>query len=220
MMVRRFIVLYILSLCIVFGGISDVSASSKRRIRVDAKLRSDTSVRTDIRSLQQEQRRQQTITESWSIFQQFVRHSLDTVSMYSFRHPFAEPQKRSALLQATLPWIGTRYGSAIPNQPRRLDCSLFTAMMMKNILGIQLLHGSSSIAAQVQKLSPKDDIHYGDLVFFNGSKSGTKRVGHVGIYLGNGVFVHASIQKGVIFSHWGEDYYKKRYLFAGRISAR
>ncbi len=157
------------------------------------------------------------IQEAWTTFNHYVKADLDTSSILPYQHPFAHGSKRKALLDAVMPWIGTRYGSKISKGERSLDCSLFTAIIMQHVLGIQLLHGSSSIARQVNKLRSIKSIFFGDLVFFTGSNLSSKRVGHVGMYIANGVFVHASIQKGVIFSHWNEPYYDKRFLFAGTV---
>jgi lipoprotein Spr len=58
------------------------------------------------------------------------------------------------------------------------------------------------------------DANEGDLVFFN-TRGG---VSHVGVYLTNGYFVHASTSSGVIISNLEENYYKDRFLSAGRVS--
>jgi lipoprotein Spr len=56
----------------------------------------------------------------------------------------------------------------------------------------------------------------GDLVFFNTRGRG---VTHVGIYMGNNKFAHASTARGVVISDLNEEYYRRRYLGAGRPSA-
>ncbi|MFN3781194.1 MAG: NlpC/P60 family protein [Candidatus Kapaibacteriota bacterium] len=44
-------------------------------------------------------------------------------------------------------------------------------------------------------------------------------MGHVGIYLGNGVFAHSSTGKGVIITHISEGYYGERFRFGGKLSS-
>ncbi len=64
----------------------------------------------------------------------------------------------------------------------------------------------------------KSDLKKGDLVFFDTGKYYTGRVTHVGIYIGNGKFEHASTSRsGVIISSLNNPYYKRRYLGARRI---
>jgi lipoprotein Spr len=55
----------------------------------------------------------------------------------------------------------------------------------------------------------------GDLVFF----SSGRHISHVGMYLANNKFVHASTSMGVIISDLDEPYWKRRYIYAGRFPA-
>ena len=65
------------------------------------------------------------------------------------------------------------------------------------------------------KLSKEKHLQYGDLVFFH-----TRRgvyVGHVGIYLGDNLFAHASSRSGVTVSSLESDYYAARFLGGRRL---
>lgn len=94
------------------------------------------------------------------------------------------------------------------------DCSGLVYAVYKNEMGINLPRTSSAqsgFGEQVQK----SNLQEGDLVFFNTTGSG---VSHVGIYIGNDQFIHASSGQGkVITSSLSEDYYSKRYVNATRV---
>lgn len=59
-----------------------------------------------------------------------------------------------------------------------------------------------------------DDLSYGDLIFFSTDK---RKVSHVGIYLGEGKFVHASKSRGVVIDSLTDDYWIERYSGARRV---
>lgn len=62
----------------------------------------------------------------------------------------------------------------------------------------------------------KRNLKEGDLVFFhNGRKK--RKATHVGIYLKDGRFVHASTSRGVIVSRLEEDYYRRCWMQGGRV---
>ncbi len=86
-------------------------------------------------------------------------------------------------------------------------------MYIFNKLGIDLPHQSGSQFSMGTAVS-RSDLREGDLVFFNTSGKG---VSHVGIYVGNGKFAHASSSNGVIINALSESYYVNRYVGAKRV---
>ncbi len=77
----------------------------------------------------------------------------------------------------------------------------------------QIRRTTSELSKDINKVS-KGRLKEGDLVFFNISK---KKNSHVGVYLKNSRFVHASSSKGVIISSLDNPYYKKTYNKGGRL---
>jgi len=92
------------------------------------------------------------------------------------------------------------------------DCSGFT-MYVFDQLGVELSH-SSREQAKTGKTVDQDNLRAGDLVFF---ETGGNGISHVGIYLGDDVFVHSSSNNGVIRNRLSESYYAKRYVTSRRI---
>ena len=93
-----------------------------------------------------------------------------------------------------------------------IDCSGFT-MKVFGAFGISLPHGATSQYYMCRGVTTEERAP-GDLVFFATGGSG---IGHVGIYLGNGQFIHASTSSGVIISSLYESYYARTYLYAARL---
>lgn len=112
-------------------------------------------------------------------------------------------------------WIGTpyRYGG---NSRRGTDCSGFTSAIYKNVYKQKLERSAEKQRTKNCKSIFKRNLKEGDLVFFHG---GSKRKGatHVGIYLKENKFIHASTSSGVIVSSLKEYYYEKHWLGAGRV---
>ncbi len=107
--------------------------------------------------------------------------------------------------------IGTKYVSG-GISTNGFDCSGFTMYVFDKI-GIDLPHQSGS-QYQMGSAISRDGIRPGDLVFFNTTGKG---VSHVGIYVGEGKFAHASSSRGVTISSLNDSYYVNRYVGAKRI---
>lgn len=96
-----------------------------------------------------------------------------------------------------------------------LDCSAFTGTVYRNSIKINLPRSSADQFGVGEKITDQDDLQFGDLVFFQTRRRA--RVSHVGIYLGDRYFAHASTSSGVTVSSLDETYYKKRYVGARRL---
>ena len=120
------------------------------------------------------------------------------------------------LAELILEWLGTPYRFGGEN-PNGIDCSGFVRQIFAEVGGILL----PRTAAQQYILGTpveRDQLQFGDLVFFH-----TRRhawVSHVGIYLGDGLFAHASSHGGVTISSLQSTYYNRRYIGARRLTAR
>ena len=109
-------------------------------------------------------------------------------------------------------WYGVRYRTG-GNTHSGVDCSGFTVAVYMAVYGIALPRVSRDQYRISRKISTTE-LQEGDLVFFNTNGSG---VSHVGIYLGNNKFMHASVSRGVMVSGLFEPYYIQRYIGGGRI---
>lgn len=110
-------------------------------------------------------------------------------------------------------WLKTRYRYGGTTKAG-IDCSAFTSLLLATVSGIKLPRTAFQQYSISEKIS-RQEIKEGDLVFFN-----TRRgVSHVGIYLANNYFVHASSSDGVTISNLNDPYYSRRYIGSGRVKA-
>lgn len=108
-------------------------------------------------------------------------------------------------------WWGTKYKYG-GDSKSGIDCSAFTCKLMKEVFGQDLPRTAKEQFKLVLRI-PDFELSEGDLVFFNTSGG----VSHVGVFLGNQKFVHASSSGGVMISDLTDKYYSARYLGAGRL---
>ena len=120
-------------------------------------------------------------------------------------------ERREALKKHFTSWKGTRYRYGGLSR-KGIDCSGFTLLTYKELFGMSL---PRTVREQVKKGKKvqKTSLRPGDLVFF---KTGVFQK-HVGIYLQNEQFMHASRSRGVMISRLDNIYWKKRYWHAKRI---
>lgn len=119
------------------------------------------------------------------------------------------------LLKRALALLGTPYRWGGNSPDRGFDCSGLVGYVFRTALGIELPRVSRDMANDGEKVD-RAALTAGDLVFF--SRRG-KRVDHVGIYVGNGQFVHAPRKgKDVMVSDLDTGYWSGRFLQARRVA--
>lgn len=111
-------------------------------------------------------------------------------------------------------WIGTPYRAGGTSK-HGTDCSGLVAQLYRKVYRVRLPRSTSEQLKESRKVLHRN-LREGDLVFFS-SRASRKKVAHVGIYLKDGKFIHASTSRGVIVSSLKEDYYTRYWLRGGRI---
>lgn len=109
-------------------------------------------------------------------------------------------------------WYGTtyKYGGMAKTG---VDCSGFCNVLYGQVYKQQIDRTTRDLSKKINKVN-KTSLKEGDLVFFTISG---KKNSHVGIYLKNNMFVHASSSKGVVISSLENPYYKKNYSTGGGL---
>lgn len=118
---------------------------------------------------------------------------------------------KSKIMDQYAEWKGVRYRLGGETK-RGIDCSAFVQRTFREQFGMDLprsTYGQEDVGKKIQrtKLRP------GDLVLFRAGSTGR----HIGIYLGNDQFVHASASNGVMISKLSNVYWNKRYREARRV---
>ncbi|ALB67467.1 bifunctional murein DD-endopeptidase/murein LD-carboxypeptidase [Cronobacter dublinensis] len=121
---------------------------------------------------------------------------------------------KSRIMDQYADWKGVRYRLG-GSTKSGIDCSGFVQRTFREQFGLELPR-STYEQQEMGKSVDRTRLRTGDLVLFHAGSTGR----HVGIYIGNNQFVHASTRSGVMISNMDEPYWKKRYNEARRVLGR
>ena len=121
---------------------------------------------------------------------------------------------KSRIMDQYADWKGVRYRLG-GSTKTGIDCSGFVQRTFREQFGLDLPR-STYEQQEMGKSISRTKLRTGDLVLFRAGSTGR----HVGIYIGNDQFVHASTSSGVTISSMNEPYWKKRYNEARRVLTR
>lgn len=118
------------------------------------------------------------------------------------------------LVDQALDYLGVRYRSGGTSPETGLDCSGLVLNVFRNAIGFNLPRTAAEMSRMGDKIGRKD-LKPGDLVFFNTMR---RAFSHVGIYLGDGKFVHAPSSGGKVrVEAIASGYWSKRFNGARRL---
>ncbi len=122
--------------------------------------------------------------------------------------------KKELMLMEIIRYLNTpyKYGG---NSLNGIDCSAFTQNVYRDSWLLDLNRSARDQYQQGISIENRSELKFGDLVFFNTRRR--VKPGHVGIYIGENLFAHASSKLGVTISSLEHTYYDKRYMGGRRI---
>jgi len=141
------------------------------------------------------------LQQKYSELLQVVPHAITNFPLYNFIED----------------WYGVRYRMG-GNDRSGIDCSAFVQRLYENVFCTNLVRTAMEQFSTCRLFHSQDSLKEGDLVFFK--TKGKKRITHVGIYLMNNYFVHASSSQGVVISSLNEAYWSRYYAGAGKVLYR
>ncbi len=136
------------------------------------------------------------------------KKNLDLLNGYSYQDDRIDLDLE--LLDFYSEWEGVEYKLG-GDSKNGIDCSGFTQKAFKEKFNMTMPR-TTTMQSQVGKEIDKSELKSGDLVFFK-----TGDINHVGIYLENGMFIHASTKTGVTISELDNSYFSKSYWKAQRV---
>jgi len=125
--------------------------------------------------------------------------------------------EKQQLMNVILDWLGTKYRFGGSSRTG-IDCSAFTRMLYASTAEIELPRTAATQYDVGQRIKDVAELQFGDLVFFKTRRYA--RITHVGMYLGDNLFAHASSRYGVTISSLESDYYSRRFEGGSRLTDR
>jgi len=126
----------------------------------------------------------------------------------------AEEVKNKKMFEFIDDWYGTPYRLGGTTK-KGVDCSAFSQFLFASVYGLNIPRTAREQYNLTSRIS-RTQLNEGDLIFFN-TRGG---ISHVGVYLQNNKFVHASTSGGVMISDIFDEYWVKKFVGVGRLKDR
>jgi lipoprotein Spr len=212
------------SLWLIGCGSSSPRFAGNENTKKDTKKTKKGNVRFSSKVVEEETKEDDKKVDVKKVGERFtsVKHSTKTASPKKETKETSVPKKsdittsgsfeQQKMMDAILAWLGTPYELGGETKSG-IDCSAFSREIFKTSAGISLPRTTEQQMKLGTSVS-QENLKFGDLIFFNTTGQNPS---HVGIYIGDDMFAHASVSFGVTLSSLYSSYYKKRYTEARKI---
>jgi len=126
----------------------------------------------------------------------------------------AEEVRNTKMFEFIDDWYGTPYRLGGTTK-KGVDCSAFSQFLFASVYGLSIPRTAREQYSLTNRIS-RTELKEGDLIFFNTRGS----ISHVGVYLQNNKFVHASTSGGVMISDIFDEYWVRKFVGVGRLKDR
>jgi lipoprotein Spr len=126
----------------------------------------------------------------------------------------AEEVRNKKMFEFIDDWYGTPYRLGGTTK-KGVDCSAFSQFLFASVYGLSIPRTAREQYSLTNRIS-RTELKEGDLIFFNTRGS----ISHVGVYLQNNKFVHASTSGGVMISDIFDEYWVRKFVGVGRLKDR
>jgi lipoprotein Spr len=137
--------------------------------------------------------------------------TLETVTTRGLSDISRERSLRLGFMKQYQKWRGTRYHYG-GNTPAGVDCSALMQHFFRDVASLRLPRTTGEQIRRGVSIS-RSELRIGDLVFFNSGPQNR----HVGVYIGDNEFIHASSTKGVTISKLDNQHWDSRFMAARRV---
>jgi murein DD-endopeptidase / murein LD-carboxypeptidase len=185
------LLIFALASCLVFSSCRSTNKTSGKK-----KAPKEEKITNDRHTDKAEKTRIHTLREKYASILGVPTDAIQNIALYDFIEE----------------WNGIpyKYGG---RSKQGIDCSNLTSLLYQNVYSKSVSGSCVNLYDLCNPIKTKE-LKEGDLVFF---KIEQTKISHVGIYLHNNKFVHATTKKGVMINDLDEAYYKKYFFMAGRL---
>lgn len=142
-------------------------------------------------------------------------HAVSVPSLEAYVTVLGDGKSLDAMIAYAKTLSNTPYRRSGINVVSGFDCSGFVSHVFQRTLGVSLPHHARDIWSEGEKVEIAN-LQPGDLVFYNTMR---RKLSHVGIYIGNGQFIHSASRGGVRVDNLNTAYWKPRWNGARRLAA-
>ena len=204
------------------GNKSTASSGNSTTVKKETKFLDEIDVPVESsKGIREKEKEKPVVKKETSTIRTSTRRESDAENLSALQIKYAvllstpaEEVKNTKMFEFIDDWYGTPYRLGGTTK-KGVDCSAFSQFLFASVYGLGIPRTAKEQYNLTSRIS-RTQLNEGDMIFFN-TRGG---VSHVGVYLQNNKFVHASTSGGVMISDIFDEYWAKKFVGVGRLKDR